>query len=56
MPAEALAYAKERHAVAFQIGDHSRETLYRRYIDEIEQEDADRRARLAQMTSGGPQA
>jgi hypothetical protein len=53
MPAEALAYAKERRAVAFQLGDHHREELYQRYIDEIEREDAERRARLAQITGGG---
>jgi hypothetical protein len=52
LPAEALTYAKERRAVAFQLGDHGRESLYQRYIDEIEQEDSARRARLAQIMTG----
>jgi hypothetical protein len=53
-PAEALAYARERRAVAFQLGDTSREELYQRYIDEIEQEDAARRARLADIAGAPP--
>lgn len=53
MPAEALAYARERRAVAFQLGDHDREQLYQGYIDAIETEDNERRANLARITSGG---
>lgn len=48
-PADALAYARERYAVAFQTGDQQREELYGRYIAQIVEQDEQLRAKLAEL-------
>lgn len=45
--ADALSLARERYAVAFQVGDSAREALYGRYVEQITAQDEARRAALA---------